>query len=610
MQERFSHLADFVLNLPHESGVYKFFDASDQLVYIGKAKSLRNRVGSYFTQTQHSRKTARLVSEVARIEYIVVPNEFEALLLENNLIKANQPKYNILLKDDKTYPYICVTQEPFPRIFPTRQREDGQKHRYFGPYASPKVMHVVLDLIRELYPLRACTLPLTPANIAADKWQVCLEYHIKNCLGPCAGHQSQEAYQEDVRQAIQILRGNLGPARQYFRDKMMACAAELQFEMANMYKLKLASLEHYQQKSTVVNPNISDLDVCVLLTDEANAYAHYMKVVDGAIVQALSTEIRKKLEEADEDILLHALLDFRTKCASESRRVLTNIEVQTDVQGFELHVPKIGDLKKLVELALKNALYYKKERLQGKMEIAESQGKNRSLIMLKADLNLSTLPRHIECFDNSNLQGTNAVSSMVCFIDGKPSKKNYRHFNVQSVEGPDDFETMREAVRRRYTRVTAEGQPLPDLIVIDGGKGQLSAACESLKALGLYGQIPIIGIAKRLEEIYFPEDQHPLHISKKSPSLLLIQRIRDEAHRFGITFHRDKRSASSLVSELDQIKGIGDKTRDELLRHFQSFARIKSADAAELAAVIGPAKARLVRQHFERADADDASGQS
>ncbi|MGB0523818.1 MAG: excinuclease ABC subunit UvrC [Flammeovirgaceae bacterium] len=585
-------LQNKIKRLPKDPGVYKFFNAKDEIIYIGKAKHLKNRVASYFNKSaKHNRKTVKLVSEIRDLDFVVVNSELDALLLENNLIKNNQPKYNILLKDDKTYPYICVTAEPFPRVFSTRKVKKG-KDRYFGPYPNVRTMNTLLELLKQLYTVRTCTFYMDQQSIAAKKHQVCLEYHIKNCQGPCEAHQTEEDYQHDIHQVIHILKGNIGMVKKHFKEKMQEAAEQLDFEQAQHYKEKFELLENYQSKSLVTNPSISDVDCFTIIADEEYAYINFLKIVNGAISKTQSIEIKKKLDESDEELLGHAILELREKFNSNSKRIISNISLVPFLEGVDFHLPKIGDLKKIVDLSLKNTLFFKKERLNTKVEQQQNRSKNFTLLQLKADLNLIDLPRHIECFDNSNIQGTNPVASMVCFKDGKPSKKDYRKFAIKTVEGPDDFKSMNEVVFRRYKRVLDEGLPLPNLILIDGGKGQLSSACAALQELGLYGKIPIIGIAKRLEEIYYPEDQIPIHINKKSRSLVLLQQLRDEAHRFAITFHRNKRSANSLVSQLDTISGIGPKTMEVLLKKYRSIEKIKTAPQEEVIALIGKAKAQ------------------
>lgn len=581
-----------IKRLPKNPGVYKYFNADGDIIYIGKAKNLKNRVSSYFNKSaNHNRKTIKLVSEIRDLDFVVVNSELDALLLENNLIKNNQPKYNILLKDDKTYPYICVTKEPFPRVFSTRQVKRG-KDRYFGPYANVRTMNTLLELLRKLYTVRTCSFYMDQESIANKKHQVCLEYHIKNCLGPCEAHQSQEAYNTDIQQVIHILKGNIGIVKRYFKDGMQEAAEKLDFEQAQSCKEKYDLLENYQSKSLVANPKISDLDCFTLISDEEYAYINFLKIINGSISQTQSIEIKKKLDESDEDLLSHAILTLREKFNSASSRIISNVELSPFLEGVDFHYPKIGDLKKIVELSAKNVLFFKKERMNTKVEQQQTRSKNFTLLQLQQDLNLKEEPKHIECFDNSNIQGTNPVASMVCFKNGKPSKKDYRKFAIKTVVGPDDFRSMQEVVGRRYKRVLEEKLPLPDLIVIDGGKGQLSFACNALKELGLYGKIPIVGIAKRLEEIYYPEDSIPIHISKKSRSLTLLQKVRDEAHRFAINFHRQKRSAGSLVSELDCIEGIGPKTIEVLLKKYRSVSKLKEVPNHEIEQLIGKAKAK------------------
>lgn len=577
--------------LPHEPGVYKFFGRDNTIIYVGKAKDLAKRVASYFTKAANvNRKTARLVKEVESIEFVIVNSEFDALLLENSLIKENQPKYNILLKDDKTYPHICVTKERFPRIFSTRQiiRSQGE---YFGPYTSVKAMNTVLDLIRKLYTIRTCNLNLSRSNIEKRKFKVCLEYHIGNCQGPCEAFQTQEDYLEDIKSAREILKGNVTLVRSSFKQLMEEAAGELKFELAQTYKNKLELLDKFQTKSLIVNPKISQTDVLGVIEEGEKYFLNYMNIEQGAIRISETFEAKKKLDEPDNEMLQLIAFNIREKYSSDNQEILTNRDFEA-WDDISVVIPKIGDKKKLVDLSIKNALYFKNEKAR-KAESSKSPGE-RTLEQLQSDLGLETLPRHIECFDNSNIQGTNPVSSMVCFKDGKPSKKDYRKYHIRTVTGPDDFASMREVVGRRYKRLKEENLPFPNLIIIDGGKGQLSAACESLKELDIYGQIPIIGIAKRLEEIYYPEDPIPLHISKKSPSLKLLQHLRDEAHRFAITFHRSTRSKQSIKSSLDEVRGIGDATKKKLLTHFKSVKRIEEASPEAIQKLIGKAKAKTL----------------
>ncbi|MES2794385.1 MAG: excinuclease ABC subunit UvrC, partial [Bacteroidota bacterium] len=532
--------------LPDSPGVYRYFDVNDTIIYIGKAKNLKSRVSSYFNKSaQHNTKTIRLVNQICKIEFSIVNSEFDALLLENSLIKEYQPKYNILLRDDKSFPYICVSDEPFSKIYSTRQK-NFEKGIFYGPYSNVKAMNSVLELIQQLFTIRTCNLNLTQNNILSGKFKICLEYHLGNCKGPCENLQTLVEYNAELEQAKLILKGNQNTPKQFFTNKMNEAAMRMAFEEAQIYKEKLMLLEKFQIRSTIVNPKISDVDVFALITDDSLAYMHFMKIIDGAIIQSETMELKKKLDETDNDILTMMVWEMRDLYKSESKEVITNIPLSVDL-GIENTIPQIGDKKKLVELAMKNVLFFKKEKMDQKAnELSAGNSKMRVLIKLKNDLSLKTVPRHIECFDNSNIQGTNPVSAMVCFKDGQPSKKDYRHYIPKTVIGPDDFATMTEVVTRRYIRLLEEKSPLPDLIIIDGGKGQLSAASDALKSIGLYGKIPLIGIAKRLEEIYVPEDSIPVYIDKKSESLKLIQRLRDEAHRFGITHHRNRRSKGFL----------------------------------------------------------------
>ncbi|VXD17591.1 excinuclease ABC subunit UvrC [Marinoscillum sp. 108] len=583
--------------LPHQPGVYKFYDRTNTIIYVGKAKDLLKRVSSYFNKSnQASRKTVKLVREIESIEVIIVNSEFDALLLENSLIKENQPKYNILLKDDKTFPSICVTNERFPRIYSTRSI-DPSKGTYYGPYTSVKAMNGVLDLLRKLYKIRTCNFNLSERNVSQGKFKVCLEYHIGNCLGPCEGLQDESDYMEDIQSAHHILKGNISTVKAGYKELMQNAAEELKFESAQDFKQKLDHLDNFQSKSLIVNPKISDLDIFGVIGDGSKYYLNYMKIEHGSIRMSETVESKRKLDEPEEELLQLILFSLRNKYNSTSTEIISNRPIN-GWDEIEITQPKIGDKKKLLDLSLKNALFFKNDRL------VRSEGKKTSgekiLEQLQSDLGLKSLPRHIECFDNSNIQGTNPVSSMVCFKNGKPSKKDYRKYNIKTVVGPDDFASMREVVGRRYKYLTEENLPLPDLVIIDGGKGQLSAACEPLKELGLYGKLPIVGIAKRLEEIYYPEDSIPLHISKKSPALKLLQHLRDEAHRFAITFHRSKRSKASIQSELDHIKGLGSITKEKLLRHFKSIKRIEMAQEEELAEIVGKSKANILTTYFQQ----------
>ena len=576
---------------PKKPGVYRFYNKNATVIYVGKAKNLKARVSSYFNDLSgQNRKTFKMVSEISNIEFTIVNTEFDALLLGNSLIKEYQPKYNILLKDDKSFPYITVVKEPFPRIYSTR-RVYREKGKYYGPYTSVRAMKSVLELIRNLYYVRTCNLNLSEDNIKAGKYKVCLEYHIGKCKGPCVGLQSEGEYLKDIRLAEDILKGNLAPVRGYFKDAMQSAAQTMDFEHAQLMKDKLELLEKFQSRTVIVNQNLTDIDAFGITSDDKRAYINYIRIANGSIILSKTVEVKKKLEETDNELLAQIVFDLRQRYQSSSKEILTNIDIEYDFD-VESRVPKIGDKKKLVDLALKNALFYKKEKLSS----AKPSGyrEQRVLEQLQDDLQLKTLPEHIECFDNSNLGGSNPVASMVYFHKGKPAKKEYRKYNIKTVTGPNDFASMEEIVYRRYKRLLEENTPLPDLVVIDGGKGQLSSSVEALKKLDIYGQVPIIGIAKRLEEVYFPHDEFPIHISKKSESLKLLQHIRNEAHRFAITFHRTKRSNSAINSELFKIEGIGHKTAEKLLQHFKSVKKLKSADIQEIESVVGKAKSAII----------------
>lgn len=585
------------LKLPHQPGVYKFFNQENIIIYVGKAKDLVKRVSSYFTKTdQGNRKTVRLVREIAWIEFVIVNSEFDALLLENSLIKENQPKYNILLKDDKTFPSILITNERFPRIFSTRRIIPSQGE-YFGPYTSVKAMNNVLDLIRKLYTIRTCSLNLSKANVDKKKYKVCLEYHIGNCLGPCEGLQEEGSYLQDIQSAKEILKGNVGLVRSQYKALMQQAAEALKYEIAHSYKVKLDYLEKFQSKSLIVNPKISNTDVLGVIADGEKFFINYMRIEDGSIRVSETFEAKRRLDEPENELLQIILFNIQKKYSSVNTEVLCNKAVAS-WGTISVINPKIGDKRKLVDLSLKNALYFRNEKAKRLTEVSTPGEK--VLEQLQSDLGLDGLPKHIECFDNSNIQGTNPVSSMVCFKNGKPSKKDYRKYSIRTVEGPDDFASMREVVGRRYKRLLSEKEPLPDLIIVDGGKGQLSSACEALKEIGVYGQIPIIGIAKRLEEIYYPEDPVPLHISKKSSGLKLLQYLRDEAHRFAITFHRTKRSKESIKSSLDLINGIGPSTKSKLLQHFKSVKRMEQASPEELEKIVGKSKAAILSEAINK----------
>ena len=589
-------LKDKISHLPHRPGIYKFFDENG-IIYVGKAVDIRKRVSSYFNKsTQHNKKTRHLIASIRNIEFTIVDTEADAFLLENNLIKQYQPKYNILLKDGKTYPYICIVNERFPRVISTRNKiADGS--RYFGPYASVTSMNVLLDLIRALYPLRTCTYNLSSENILAGKFKVCLEYHIGNCKGPCENLYDEESYNQHIIQIRNILSGNLAIAKNYFKEKMTVAASEFQFELAHTFKQKLDLLDSFQAKSTVVSNTLTNIDVFAITSNEKCAFLNYLKVVNGAIIQTQSLEIQKKLEEIDEEILASVIVQLRHEFESDSREILVNIEVQLPLTNITITVPQIGDKRKLLDLSLKNAIYLRKEK-ESSREKNKDSNELRIMETMKKELRLTELPRHIECFDNSNFQGDNPVASMVCFKNAKPSKKDYRHFHIKTVVGPDDFASMYEIVSRRYRRLLDEAAPLPQLIIIDGGKGQLGMAVKALKDLDLWGKIPVVGIAKRLEEIFYPGDNLPLYIDKKSETLRLIQRIRNEAHRFAITFHRSRRDAGTLKTEITDIKGLGATTAEKLLLKYKSVKKIKELSQEELEKEIGKHKAKILLDHF------------
>ncbi|MGN7203117.1 excinuclease ABC subunit UvrC [Pedobacter sp. SAFR-022] len=587
-------------DVPHRPGVYQFWDAEGVLIYIGKAKDLRNRVGSYFnSDNQLNGKTRVLVSKIRKITFTIVDTEIDAWLLENSLIKRHQPRYNIMLKDDKTYPWIIIKKEPFPRVFWTRKMvKDGST--YFGPYASVGMMHTILDLIKETYPLRTCNLPLTIPNIEADKFKVCLEYQIGNCKGPCQKYQSLEDYEKNIEEIKEILNGKIGNVIRDVKQIIKNAVADLNFETAHQYQKKLLVLEKYQSKSTVVNSSITNVDVVSIASDERYAFVNYLKIMNGSIIQTQTIEIKKRLDETDEELLSIAITEFRTKFNSTSKEIIVPFELSITDPGLKFTVPKLGEKKSLLELSQKNVLFFKREKLNQYEKVNPDLRTERILTQMQKDLRLTQLPSHIECFDNSNFQGKYPVSAIVVFRDAKPSKKDYRHFNVKTVEGPNDFATMEEAVYRRYKRMLEEEQPLPQLIIIDGGKGQLSSAMTSLKKLGIENRVTVIGIAKRLEELYYPGDSFPLYLDKKSETLKVIQQLRDEAHRFGITFHRKKRDQGTLKTELENISGIGKTTADKLLRHFKSVKRIREATEDELATIVNKTQLKTLIEYFNQ----------
>ncbi len=588
-------IREITKTLPNSPGVYQFIDKEDVIIYVGKAKNLKKRVNSYFNKHQIG-KTKLLVEKISRIEHIVVETETDALLLENVLIKKHQPKYNVLLKDDKTYPWICIKKEAFPRVFLTRSLvRDGSE--YYGPYPSVKTARNLLDLIHQLYPIRSCKLNLNQKNIAAGKFDVCLDYHIGLCKAPCVGLQTETDYLQDIKQIRQIIKGNFKPAIQYFTEQMQTYAANLEFEKAQEIKEKLASLENYQARSTVVNPAINNVEVYNIVSDAAYAYVNFLQVGHGAIIRSHTIELKKKLDETDEELLEIAIVEMRKRFKLHSKEIYVPFVLE-HLKDVKQSIPQKGDKKRLLELSKRNAVYFRLEKIKQLQLTDPDKHVNRLMKQMQQDLRLPVEPRHIECFDNSNMQGTEPVAACVVFKNGKPSKKDYRHFNIKTVKGPDDFASMTEIIERRYKRLLDEKAPLPQLIIVDGGKGQLSAAIKSLKKLGLYGKISIIGIAKRLEEIYYPNDSVPLYLDKKSETLRVIQKARDEAHRFGITFHRKKRRNSTLQSELEQISGIGSKTILSLLKHFKSVKRVKAASLEDLTAVVGKHKAKILWEWF------------
>ncbi len=582
--------------IPNDPGVYQFYDEEDKILYIGKAKNLKKRVSSYFNKKHENGKTKVLVKKIRSIKHIVVSTESDALLLENNLIKKYRPRYNVLLKDDKTYPWICIKNERFPRIFSTRRLvKDGSA--YFGPYTSTFTVKTLLDLIKSVYPLRTCNYDLSKEKIEANKYKVCLEYHLGNCKGPCEGYQTLEDYGKQITDIKEILKGNFKTSLHYFKNQMNVLAKEMRYEEAQAIKEKIEVLENYQSKSTVVNPKINNVDVFSIISDDVFAYVNFLQLSHGAIIRSHTIELKKKLNETDEELLLLAIVEIRQRFNLVSKELYLPFKIEV-APDLKITVPKLGDKKRILELSERNAKYYRKERFSQIKITDPERHTNRIMAQMKKDIRLSKEPRHIECFDNSNIQGTNPVAACVVFKNGKPSKKDYRHYNIKTVEGPDDFGSMEEVVFRRYKRLLSEDEPLPQLIVIDGGKGQLSSALKSLDILGLRGKIAIIGIAKRLEEIYFPEDPIPLYLDKKSESLKIIQQLRNEAHRFGITFHRNKRSKAAINSELESIEGIGKKTIEELLKEFKSVKRVKEAPLEKLTQCVGFSKAKKIFEVF------------
>jgi excinuclease ABC subunit C len=582
--------------LPNSPGVYQYYDVNEVILYVGKAKNLKKRVASYFNKNHENGKTRVLVKKIATIKHIVVDTETDALLLENNLIKKYQPRYNVMLKDDKTYPWICIKKERFPRVFLTRRVvKDGSE--YFGPYTSIKTAKALLDLIKELYALRSCTYDLSTEKVASGKYKVCLEYHLGNCKGPCDNLQTEKNYDLDITAIRNIIKGNFKESLEKLHELMHVFAAKMEFEEAQKIKEKVDLLANYQAKSTVVNPSINNVDVFSVISDESFGYVNFFKIANGAIIQSHTSEIKKKLDESDKELLELAIIEIRQRFNSQSKEIYVPFSVDVGDE-IKVTIPKLGDKKRVVDLSIRNARYFRQDRFKQLMIVDPDRHVKRIMTQMKKDLRLHVEPRHIECFDNSNIQGTHPVAACVVFKDGKPSKKEYRHYNIKTVVGPDDFASMEEVVFRRYKRLLAENEPLPQLIIVDGGKGQLSSALKSLELLGLRGKIAIIGIAKRLEEIYYPDDPIPLYLDKKSETLKITQFLRNEAHRFGITFHRNKRSKSAIQSELEQIPSIGKQTITTLLSKFKSAKRVKNASFEELEKEIGHSRAQKVYQYF------------
>ncbi|WP_405575045.1 excinuclease ABC subunit UvrC [Winogradskyella sp. Asnod2-B02-A] len=587
-----------IKTLPHQPGVYQYFDADERLIYVGKAKDIKKRVSSYFNKHHDYGKTRVLVKNIASVKHIVVETENDALLLENNLIKKYKPKYNVLLKDDKSYPWICIKKERFPRVFPTRRIiKDGSE--YFGPYTSMKTVKTLLGLIKGLYQLRTCNYDLSESKIEAGKYKVCLEYHLGNCLGACEGYETEEEYQANIIAIREILKGNFKDSLQQFKIQMRQHAEAMQFEDAQKIKEKLEVLENYQAKSTIVNPKISNVDVFSIVSDETYAYVNFLQLSYGSIIRSHTLELKKKLQESDSDLLELAITEIRQRFNSNSKEIYVPFKVNLG-NDLKITIPKLGDKKSILDLSIRNAKYFRMDKFKQVKLVDPDRHANRIMAQMKADLRLSEEPRHIECFDNSNIQGTNPVAACVVFKNGKPSKKDYRNFNIKTVEGPDDFASMEEVVYRRYKRLKEEDQPLPQLIIIDGGKGQLSSALKSLDVLGLRGKIAIIGIAKRLEELFYPDDPIPLYLDKKSETLKIIQQLRNEAHRFGIEHHRNRRSKGALTTELENIPGVGEQTIVDLMKQFKTVKRIGNAKLDELEAVVGVSRANKVYDYYHK----------
>lgn len=586
-----------IQTLPNNPGVYQYYDKEGKILYVGKAKNLKKRVASYFNKIHDTAKTNVLVKKIVTIKHIVVPTETDALLLENNLIKTLQPRYNVLLRDDKSYPWICIKKEPFSRIFSTRRLiKDGSE--YFGPYTSFKTVSTILELIKELYPLRTCNYDLSQSNIESGKFKVCLEYHIGNCKGPCEGFETLENYQKQVDAIREILKGNFKESMKDFKKVMTDLAKDMRFEEAQKIKEKIEILQNYQSRSTIINPKITNVDVFSIVSDESAAFVNFLQISHGSIIRSHTMEIKKKLDESDEELLELAIIELRERFQLLSKEIIVPFEVEVG-ENIKVTVPQLGDKKHILDLSIRNAKFYRIEQLKQLQIVDPDRHANRIMAQMQKDLRLPVEPRHIECFDNSNIQGTNPVAACVVFKDGKPSKKDYRHFNIKTVEGPDDFASMTEVVYRRYKRLLEENEPLPQLIIIDGGKGQLSSALKSIDELGLRGKITIIGIAKRLEELFYPGDSIPLYLDKKSETLKVIQQLRNEAHRFGINHHRDKRSKAALNSSIEGIPGIGEKTMLTLIQHFKSVKRLKLATEKEISDIVGVSKAKKITDFYK-----------
>ena len=589
----FKHIKELIKDLPENPGVYQFFDKRQKILYIGKAKNLKKRVLSYFTKKQEYAKTKLMISKIRDIQYFVVPTEIDALLLENNLIKKHQPKYNVMLKDDKTYPFICIKNEPFPRVYSTRNLvKDGSS--YFGPYTSVRLVKTLIEFIHQMYPLRTCNLNLTRENIQKNKFKLCLEYHLGNCLAPCEGLQSNLEYSLGIQHISQVLNGDTKSVISFLKDRMICFSKKMEFEKAQEVKEKLNLLENYQAKSTIVNPKINNVDVFTIVSDSFAAFVNYLKISNGAIIQTHTVELKKKLQETDKDLLVYAITELRKRFNSQSEEIYTSISLSKLWDNTRIIVPKIGDKYKLIQLSKRNAKYMQLDKMKKKERLESKSFGNRIINQLQIDLKLKSKPKHIECFDNSNFQGHNAVASCVVFKNGKSSKKDYRNFNIKTVVGSDDFKSMEEVVYRRYKRLLDEKKDLPQLIIIDGGKGQLSSASKSLEKLGLLGKIDVIAIAKKLEEIFFFGDSIPIYLDKRSESLKLIQRLRNEAHRFAINHHRNKRSKNTFITSLDNIEGIGEKTVQKLLSHFGSIAKIRESKIEDIQTIIGKSKTKIL----------------